>query len=131
MIRFYCSFELNFATNNLQTENNNNKFRVEQNSLNSTKMPPNATNEVTGVLNEDDAETFDGGLSKDITPLKKAEKRMLKLVWRNIILFGYLHLAALYGAWLCLTSAKWLTVFFGMLCVWKTMLKYFKFLFSF
>lgn len=79
-------------------------------------MPPNATNEITGVLNEDDAETFDGGLSKDITPLKKAEKRSLKLVWRNILLFGYLHLAALYGAWLCLSSAKLLTVFFGM-CV--------------
>lgn len=79
-------------------------------------MPPNATNEITGVLNEDDAETFDGGLSKDITPLKKAEKRRLKLVWRNILLFGYLHLAALYGAWLCLSSAKLLTVFFGM-CV--------------
>lgn len=76
-------------------------------------MPPNATNEITGVLNEDDAETYDGGLSKDITPLKKAEKRRLKLVWRNIILFGYLHLAALYGAWLCLSSAKLSTVFFA------------------
>lgn len=113
---FHFSFKSEFATNGLQSQNNNNnnKFIVEKNLLNSTKMPPNATNEITGVLNEDDAETYDGGLSKDITPLKKAEKRRLKLVWRNILLFGYLHLAALYGAWLCLSSAKWPTVFFGM-----------------
>lgn len=77
-------------------------------------MPPNATSEVTGVLNEDDAETYDGGLVKNIIPLKGAEKRKLKLVWRNILLFAYLHLAALYGAWLCLSSAKLLTTAFGM-----------------
>lgn len=28
------------------------------------------------------------------------------LVWRNIIAFIYLHLAAIYGLYLCLTSAK-------------------------
>ncbi|EDW84990.1 desaturase 1, isoform B [Drosophila willistoni] len=64
----------------------------------------------TGVLFECDVETTDGGLVKDITVLKKAEKRKLKLVWRNIIAFGYLHLAALYGAWLIFTSAKWQTI---------------------
>lgn len=79
-------------------------------------MPPNATptSEVTGVLNETDAETIDGGLVKDIVPLKKAEERDLKLVWRNIIAFGYLHLAALYGLWLLLTSAKLATSAFAM-----------------
>lgn len=77
-------------------------------------MPPNATSsEVTGVLNETDAETIDGGLVKDITSLKKAEKRSLKLVWRNIIAFAYLHIAAVYGLWLMLTSAKWPTIGFG------------------
>lgn len=112
---FRFSFKSELATNGLQSNNNKSELLGEESkSLNSsTKMPPNATNEITGVLNEDDAETFDGGLSKDITPLKKAEKRKLKLVWRNILLFGYLHLAALYGAWLCLSSAKWPTVFFG------------------
>lgn len=78
-------------------------------------MPPNATttNECTGVLNEADAETIDGGLVKDITVLKKAEKRKLILVWRNIILFAYLHMAAVYGLYLMIFSAKWSTGFFG------------------
>lgn len=85
-------------------------------------MAPNATSdnnqppvkaEVTGVLMENDAETIDGGLVKDITQLKNAEKRKLKLVWRNIIAFTYLHIAALYGAWLMITSAKLYTIIFG------------------
>lgn len=67
----------------------------------------------TGVLFEQDAETIDGGLVKDIERLKKAERRKMKLVWRNIIAFGYLHLAALYGAYLMFTSAKWPTIVFG------------------
>lgn len=78
-------------------------------------MPPNATNivECTGVLNENDAETVDGGLDKNIIELKHAEKRELALVWRNIILFAYVHAAALYGAWLVLSSAKLYTTIFG------------------
>jgi stearoyl-CoA desaturase (Delta-9 desaturase) len=76
-------------------------------------MAPNATSEVTGVLNENDAETIDGGLVKDIRDYKKADYRQLKLVWRNIIAFGYLHLAAIYGLWLILSSAKLYTTFFG------------------
>lgn len=76
-------------------------------------MAPNAAVDVTGVLNENDADTVDGGLAKDIAPLKRAEKRKIKLVWRNVIAFGYLHLAAVYGLWLLLTSAKLLTVGFG------------------
>ncbi|KAL1123029.1 hypothetical protein AAG570_002117 [Ranatra chinensis] len=31
------------------------------------------------------------------------------VVWRNVIMFGYLHLAAVYGMYLALTSAKLLT----------------------
>lgn len=82
-------------------------------------MPPNATSNVmvecTGVLNECDAETIDGGLDKNIVELKHANDRKLKLVWRNIILFAYVHLAAIYGAWLMLTSAKIYTALFGSL----------------
>lgn len=73
----------------------------------------NALENSTGVLFECDAETIDGGLVKDIEKLKKAERRKLKLVWRNIIAFGYLHAAALYGAWLMFTSAKWQTIAFA------------------
>lgn len=78
-------------------------------------MPPNATSTsaCTGVLNENDAETIDGGLLTDVVKLKKAEKRKLKWVWRNIIAFIYLHAAAVYGIWLVLTSAKLQTSAFG------------------
>lgn len=37
------------------------------------------------------------------------------IVWRNVILFAYLHLAALYGVLLMFTSAKIATTIFGML----------------
>lgn len=66
----------------------------------------------TGVLFEDDAETNDGALDVNVIELKKAEKRKLKWVWRNIILFVYLHMAALYGGYLLLTQAKWQTIVF-------------------
>ncbi|XP_014085857.1 acyl-CoA Delta-9 desaturase [Bactrocera oleae] len=73
------------------------------------------TDNSTGVLFEQDAETYDGGLVKDIEKLKKAEKRRIKLVWRNITAFVYVHLAAVYGLWLMLTSAKWQTITCAML----------------
>lgn len=80
-------------------------------------MPPNATSTsaCTGVLNEADAETIDGGLLTDVVSLKKAEKRELKWVWRNIIAFAYLHVAAVYGLWLALSSARLYTTAFAML----------------
>lgn len=66
---------------------------------------------VNGVLNENDIETVDGGLATQ--PKAIANRRKYKLVWRNIILFAYLHIAALYGLWLMLSSAKWTTTVFG------------------
>lgn len=66
---------------------------------------------VSGVLNEHDAETIDGGLVKRQEGY--ASRRNIKLVWRNIILFLYLHAAAVYGLWLMLTSAQWKTGIFG------------------
>jgi hypothetical protein len=36
----------------------------------------------------------------------------LQIRWRNVFLLGYLHLAALYGLYLTLTSAKLLTTIF-------------------
>lgn len=44
-------------------------------------------------------------------PVKKPYKRTI--VWRNVLLFVYLHLAALYGLYLMLFSAKLATVAFG------------------
>lgn len=78
-------------------------------------MAPNAQIkdiEVSGVLNEHDAETIDGGLEKPITGY--ARNRKIKLVWRNIIVFGALHGAAIYGLWLLITSAKWPTLLFAL-----------------
>lgn len=73
-------------------------------------MAPNAT-DANGVLFESDAVTPDLALS---TPaIEQADNRPLKLVWRNIILFAYLHLAALYGGYLFLFSAKWQTDVLG------------------
>lgn len=68
---------------------------------------------VSGVLNEHDAETIDGGLVKRQEGY--AGRRKIKLVWRNIIAFAYLHVAAVYGLWLMLTSAQWTTGIFAML----------------
>lgn len=77
-------------------------------------MPPNATrSECTGVLNEHDAETIDGGLTKDIAPLMEVKERQFTLVWRNIILFAYVHIAAVYGLWLMITAAKLYTTAFA------------------
>lgn len=67
----------------------------------------------TGVLFEADVETNDGALAASTVEFKRAEKRKLELVWRNIILFAYVHLAALYGAYLMFTQAKLATTIFG------------------
>lgn len=77
-------------------------------------MPPHVGSpETTGVLDECDAETVDGGLNKNVVELKHANKRKIQLVWRNIILFAYVHLAAVYGAFLLFTSARLYTILFG------------------
>lgn len=41
------------------------------------------------------------------------------IVWRNVILFAYLHMAALYGVLLIFTSAKIATTIFGMHTFYK------------
>lgn len=73
-------------------------------------MAPNVK-DANGVLFENDADTPDLGLSS--TPVQQADNYPKKLVWRNIILFTYLHIAALYGGYLFLFHAKWQTDLFG------------------
>lgn len=79
-------------------------------------MPPNATShaQCTGVLDETDVETVDGGI---LSPpeVKAGGEYKRSLVWRNIILFIFVHLAAVYGGWLMITSAMWTTCLFGKL----------------
>lgn len=81
-------------------------------------MAPNISTP-TGVLFEDDSvdnlaipevESFEG--HPKLVPDKDFK---LKIVWRNVILFAYLHVAALYGAYLMLFSASWPTVIWAIL----------------
>nr|ABX71628.1 acyl-CoA-delta9-desaturase [Lampronia capitella] len=72
-------------------------------------MPPEGL--ITGVLFESDARTADMAIDAPAPPY--AEKRPLKIVWRNTILFVFLHLAGLYGGYLFLTTAMWRTCLFA------------------
>lgn len=79
-------------------------------------MAPNITTSPTGVLFENDIETVVApSVELKNDNAKPREKYRRKLVWRNIILFVYLHLAAVYGAYLMLASAKILTAVFATL----------------
>lgn len=102
----------------------------EENWINWSKMPPHVASAVeeTGVLNECDAETVDGGLNKNIVELKHANARKIQLVWRNIILFIYVHFAAVYGAYLMFTSARLYTVIFGNLFLFSCFYMFIKIL---
>lgn len=73
-------------------------------------MAPNSVSVPTGVLHEHDDEV----LAKELPPqTTEPEKRKAQLVWRNIILFVYLHLTALYGIYLMFTSARIYTSIWG------------------
>jgi len=77
-------------------------------------MAPNAsTSECTGVLNEFDSETIDGGLVKDIAPLTQIKERKFEWVWRNFLTFSFYHISAIYGLWLLFSSAKLYTIAFA------------------
>ncbi|XP_076673441.1 acyl-CoA Delta-9 desaturase-like [Andrena cerasifolii] len=67
-------------------------------------MPPYVTNTSTGVLFEDDT------LEENVAIETPKEKYEVRIVWKNVIGFAYLHLAALYGLYLAFTSAKLITV---------------------
>ncbi|XP_069688717.1 acyl-CoA Delta-9 desaturase-like [Periplaneta americana] len=80
-------------------------------------MAPNITSSPTGVLFEDDTiETVTlPTIETKTDDSKPAEKYKRKIVWRNVILFVYLHMAALYGAYLMLTSCKLITAIWAIL----------------
>ncbi|KAF8765154.1 stearoyl-CoA desaturase 5-like [Argiope bruennichi] len=56
---------------------------------------------------------------KELPPAEKSveeiseEGPIMQVVWRNVILFAYLHIASLYGVYLMFTSAKWQTNVFA------------------
>ncbi|KDR08705.1 Acyl-CoA Delta(11) desaturase [Zootermopsis nevadensis] len=79
-------------------------------------MAPNITSSPTGVLFEDDiVETVAVPSIESKNDAKPPEKYRRQIVWRNVILFAYLHLAAVYGAYLMLTSAKIITSIWAIL----------------
>ncbi|GAB0100019.1 hypothetical protein DMENIID0001_159820 [Sergentomyia squamirostris] len=74
-------------------------------------MPPNVTSSIssnTRVLNKAETETVDG-----VVHLKAEERRQSQFNWFLIIVFSILHISALYGVWLMVTSAKFYTIFFA------------------
>ena len=76
-------------------------------SRNEREMAPNITNSPTGVL-------FEGETLEEIPGLNEPKKKIKKqIVWQNVIIFTYLHLGAIYGLYLALTSAKIVTTLFG------------------
>lgn len=72
------------------------------------RMAPNVITAPTGVLFE--GETISEPL---IEESKEKRKYVRQIVWRNVAVFSFLHLGALYGLYLSFTSAKLATVVFG------------------
>lgn len=67
----------------------------------------------TGVLQETDDQEVT--IKHDCNA--KLPPREYKLVWRNIILYIYLHVSALYGLYAIFASANWRTALFGLALV--------------
>ena len=66
----------------------------------------------SGVLNEAETETLDGGLEKPAGQV--AEERKYVIVWRNVIIMSLLHIFGVYGAWLTFSGqSKWQTNVYG------------------
>lgn len=66
-------------------------------------MAPNVLSAPTGVLHEHEDEIISTIIPSNN---EKPAPRKLQLVWRNIIIFVYLHVVAAYGFYLMLTSAR-------------------------
>ncbi|XP_012276446.1 acyl-CoA Delta(11) desaturase isoform X1 [Orussus abietinus] len=84
------------------------------NPRNQERMAPNITSTPTGVLFEDETiELERTGQETEILKEKRSYTR--SIVWKNVLIFSYLHLGALYGLYLVFTSAKLATTFFAFL----------------
>jgi stearoyl-CoA desaturase (delta-9 desaturase) len=75
-------------------------------------MAPNVTTSLAEVSRTPDTALLSSNdLRKDAT--KPCLKYRREIVWPNVVVHAYLNLAALYGAYLMLTSAKVLTGIWG------------------
>lgn len=68
---------------------------------------------VTGVLNEVDAETNDGGLNKSIVGLEYANERSYSLIWHRVFMAITSAGGAIIGVYFMFTSAKTSTIIFS------------------
>ncbi|XP_003694322.1 acyl-CoA Delta(11) desaturase [Apis florea] len=70
-------------------------------------MAPNVTSTPSGI--------FDGDNRSDQAIIETPKKKYKKhIIWRNVIIFSYLHLAAVYGLYLVFTSAQFKTTLFAL-----------------
>ncbi|XP_072943232.1 acyl-CoA Delta(11) desaturase-like [Epargyreus clarus] len=75
-------------------------------------MAPNIKASAADTKALEDLEIEDEGqLEKLVAP--QAGPRKYHIIYTNIITFAYGHLAAIYGFYLCFTSAMWSTIFFN------------------
>lgn len=77
-----------------------------------SKIDPEVERTATGVLNEEDVETVDGGLQRDVKTLYQASDRRVQYIWPNFVVFGVAHTLAVYGLWQIFVSAKIYTALF-------------------
>ncbi|XP_063826669.1 acyl-CoA Delta(11) desaturase-like [Ostrinia nubilalis] len=69
---------------------------------------------MTPRMTESDEKPNEENMPQDtIKPPEKMEK--LKIIHHLVIVYIYFHVAGLYGLYLCFTTAKWLTMGFGVL----------------
>jgi stearoyl-CoA desaturase (delta-9 desaturase) len=76
-------------------------------------MPPNVTSSRTEVLYTPET-TLNSSSEKRDGVEKPARKYRTEIVWPNVVGHFYLNMAALYGVYLIFSSAKLLTVVWGM-----------------
>lgn len=76
-------------------------------------MPPNSSQEYTGVLDPYDVQTGDGDLKHDIVKPQGAKDRKMELIWKNIFIFSLAHVFFFYGFYLMATGqCKWQSIVF-------------------
>lgn len=71
-------------------------------------MPPHSEAKSLGILKEYGVE-----YNKMETKIPTAKRPKFSIVWRNVIIFAHLHLAAIYGLYLFLFKSLWLTDLFA------------------
>ena len=66
----------------------------------------------TQEVDYEDVKTIEEDFPTENTFLDKIQPKM-QIVWRNVVIYIYFHVAALYGLYLGFVSAKWPTIAWG------------------